>query len=539
MNTSIIKTTKLHFLGFLVLLLIACEKNQSKPSNGDVSQVKIEEILKNGTDIFERLIKTETEEQAKEELLDELLESDDVQSGKTIDQGIYLTFSDGTQGGIMLNGNDDPEFNEVPETPERESLDLRPSVQSKSQPVISNTIFLNPHYSERKRYADWLINKYKIYFPVAGYEEPEIYINEECTLDKFASLGNYGIIHIYSHGIKISDQYVLLLTGEPLNIATTTKYSEDIKANKILRFRLMTGKNVYVITPDFIKDNNDFKDKNKLVFGGFCYSFLGGWPQMFYDGYEGGYFGFSNSVYTDKNVKWAEDLFYNLSNPYNFEPKRAIDWRNTTALNNTYTDDKGEDVSIKYMGLTDLALWKWETTIWNFKYFRFSIKVNALLEKEDLSTVRRDNYLLHECTGTGTFNVDTFIGKSQHWDNDGRKSTGSMRFVVDPFTYKISNFEISDTTIASYLINETDMMHCKINEIPYVSSLDPFVDGADFMLKGEAITDKTKSLTDFYYLEKDSVISWDSIVHITHSEKLLDYMVDENSEIKLELLPQR
>ncbi|MFB6342935.1 hypothetical protein ACE1ET_14500 [Saccharicrinis sp. FJH62] len=529
MNASVIKKIELTLVGFMgILLLPSCEKEKSGLPAAEITEENIEGILEEGFNQYEDLITTESPETAKRATLDKLVKSDYVTSGKVIDQGIFITFSDGTQGGILTDGEDGPEYDKIPETPERETSVKSSKIQNQSPPLITKTIFLNPHYYERKKFADWLINKYKSYFPIAGYEEPEVYLNEKCTLDKFASLGDYGIIHIYSHGIKISEDTVLLLTGEPINSASTTKYSDEIKSKTVFRFRLRTAKNVYVVSPDFIKKNNNFKDENKLVYGGFCYSFLGGWPQMFYDNYKGGYFGFNNSVYTDKNVKWAEDLLYRLSYPYNFEPETAMTWRYNTSLGSSYINNENEDVSIKYMGLNDLTLWQWETALWEHKFYRFTVKVDATIQTNNGAVILKNDTIIHQCTGQGTFSGNIYSGASLQWSTNKESYGGHLTFNIDPITFNITNFTISDTTGYSlWGITETDIMKCNLSELPYSSSADPFVDGAYFLLIGDAINDNLSFLSDYLYQNVNGK---------EKTETLINFSVDENSEIRFELL---
>lgn len=510
----------------------ACtDKNEPAINEDDLSQNSIVDVLDSGMKAFENAVSSTDPEQAKEASRSDLLKSELVREAEVLHQGILVTFSDNTQGFIMTDALDAPEYDKIPDTPERSTHLKSQNSLNQSPPGIKKTIFINPHYYERKKFADWLIDTYNSYLPMAGYEKPDVYLNQECTLDLLTCLGDYGIIHIYSHGIKFSGNVVYLLCGEKINTTTTNKYRDYIKTLDVLPIRIKDVGILYMVSPDFISDHNEFKDENKLVYGGFCYSFLGGWPQMFYENYEGGYFGFDNAVYTDMNVKWAKDLFYNLSYPYNFEPENALNWRFNTTLGNSYLNNDVEEVSIKYMGLSNLTLWEWETNVWNHKYFEFSVKIDATLQLKDGSVKVVRDTVIHQCTGEGSFTQNTYAGKSLRWRTYKEAWGGYLSFVLNPISYSISDFSISDTTGYNLMeVYESDMMQCSVSELPYASTTDPFVDGADFVLKGDEMKNRIKQLSDYFYQKTgDTEIS----------ERLIDYSISDNSEIRFQLLWSR
>lgn len=531
-------------ISLMLLFFTSCTDDEPlSVTNDKITPENIETLLDNGFEMYESLLSSRTKEDAKEATLNDLLKSEYVVSGEEVKQGVFLVFSDGSKAAILTDGDDAAEHDTIPETPVDFAAIQDHSIVHKSLPLQTKTILLNPHYYERKRYTNWLVSKYNSYFPLAGFKMPEVYVNQDCTLDKFASLDEYGIVHIYSYGIKSSDGTVYLLTGEKINAATNLKYKDDILADNIMKIRAKMLGTVYMIRPEFVQNQNDFSEKKPLVYGGFCHSYEGNWPQLcnIYHTEKSiaGYFGFDNSVYTTKNVEWANDLFLNLTNADHFEPREAFYWRANTTLGSSYLNRDGKTVTIRYIGDRDLKLWQWENTLWGYKYYKFTIRVNALVQQEDGTFIRKNDFLLHECTGKGAFTNHRFIGKGYRYRNDGKVSIGSIDFTLDPVNLMISDFTISDTTSCVFMdIDEKNEMQCKLSELPYASTTDPYIDGALFSLKDEAIIEKTDTIYAYYFLKKDSIISTGfpiETIEVIQSYKLLDFTVNGNSAITLEL----
>ena len=123
---------------------------------------------------------------------------------------------------------------------------------------------------------------YNDIFPRVGFTKPEIYLNGKATLDLFTSLSGYGIIHIYSHGwawpSKWNTTEVYLMTGETIDPVTSQKYEKELYDGNIPLIKNHGTFEHYWLHPDFFASKNNFEKDSTIFYGGFCFSFLGGWP---------------------------------------------------------------------------------------------------------------------------------------------------------------------------------------------------------------------------------------------------------------------
>lgn len=227
---------------------------------------------------------------------------------------------------------------------------------------------INPTYWERSEYAAPLIQYYlNNCFPKVGFDFPIHYLNWTGTLDIFSQLSGYGIIHIYSHGAAWPNnkniQEVYLLTGESASDNTTKKYWNDIKSGNIFlgltKVSNSETANVYWISEKFIASHNDFSKDTVLFYGGFCYSFLGGWDQLYKKFAKGSYFGFDWSVWTDMNANWAKSLIDSLCDTLRRPPYNPEKWMTgPNPAKSYYDNDDKKTVHIEYVGDATLTLWK-------------------------------------------------------------------------------------------------------------------------------------------------------------------------------------
>ena len=235
-------------------------------------------------------------------------------------------------------------------------------------------VLLNPSYWERSFYTDQLINQYTNRFlPRVKFSLENVYKNEEATVDRFTELDGYGIIHIYSHGwawpkaATMTDVY--LMTGEEANDYTTEKYAlrmltgDIFVANAIVDITGTdtTRKNLYFINEAFVASKNDFSKDTVLFYGGFCFSFLGQWPNIATTFAKGAYFGFDWSVLTDKNANWASYLVAQFSDTNTLPPCNPPTYMHNSPEKSYYYD--GRTVSIKYVGDPKLTLFRDTTRV--------------------------------------------------------------------------------------------------------------------------------------------------------------------------------
>ena len=303
--------------------------------------------------------------QAIKKLQEFFLDDTTVTSATIGSQGIAVQYSNGMRGGIFLN----PEDNADTQPPAVKPLEKVSASSSGTTSLVNNikVILLNPSYWDRSEYTDPMVSNYQKWLPLPGFTLQNIYKNTEATVDRFTGLSGYGIVHIYSHGWAWPDKNdlkeVYLKTGEVANLVTSAKYWKDIVTGDITAFLAQTGpsirENVYYLSPKFIENHNDFSKDTVLFYGGFCYSYLGSWSQLYKKFAGGCYFGFTWAVYTSKNAGWATSLIASLADTLPGEPNNSAKWWGGTNPPKSYfyTPDNAW-VSIVYTGDPNLTLWK-------------------------------------------------------------------------------------------------------------------------------------------------------------------------------------
>jgi hypothetical protein len=187
---------------------------------------------------------------------------------------------------------------------------------------------------------------------------------EDCTLDAFANLDDYGYIHIMSHGVPwpYPDSYekVYLMTGETPSETVCEKYSEMIKSDDLIGiFSTGLARNVFCISPEFIMKYNDFSQDTVLFYGSFCFSFMGNWPDLVNKFANGAYFGYDWAVRVGKDVEYVNSLFDHLSDKQQPIPWTTEKWFTETPEipKQYYADDHERMIQLQYTGNTELALW--------------------------------------------------------------------------------------------------------------------------------------------------------------------------------------
>lgn len=302
---------------------------------------------------------------AKDSLVNILLADPNVQTAQSNSQGILVQYTNGMRGGILLNPEDGEDAAGLSSQYKLGSA-LGGDPGPGHKPSSKRTIFLNPSYWERQPWANPLTATADAAFAKAGYNAFEKYVNAQCTIDKFTSLSGYGIVHIYTHGIawpnKNNIQEVYMLTGEAFSQATTDKYFADIKAGKIPIVVYVDG-NKYCISPSFFARHNNFSDDTTLVYGGFCYSGLGGWKDTLIQvAKAGAYVGFDWHVLTNMNSAWARHMYSHMCDTSALAPMTIGEWQSADPdTGNTYFDNEvacKKWVTVWNYGYTDLVLWR-------------------------------------------------------------------------------------------------------------------------------------------------------------------------------------
>ena len=288
------------------------------------------------------------------------LENPAVDWGQVGSQGIAVSYKNGMVGGIFLDSQDHPDIDV--DFPEKVQPDRQASQPGQAKATPKKAIFLNPHYADRVVYADRLIEMYENRLEPAEYDELEVYLGSEATLEMFTELTGHRIVHIYSHGWawpnETDIQEVYLMSGEAWSAAAYDQYYQEIEDGKIPLVRYHGQGDVFFVSPAFIYQHNNLDD-DTLFYGGFCYSFLGSWPQtMVVDEGVGGYFGFDWSVLTAWNVFWSGNLMLDLLNDVASPRNNVNDWVNNEAPK--WYQFENRVVHINYQGNQRLILFDTE-----------------------------------------------------------------------------------------------------------------------------------------------------------------------------------
>jgi len=282
-----------------------------------------------------------------------------VESATISSQGISVQYDNGMRGGLFLRAKDD----RTQETGIMQDAGSQMNKSSNLKSLVNKRkmILINPHYYERSFFTDQIFDITSSNISRAGYELSAFYKNTEAKVDRFTELSGYGIIQIYSHGWawpkekNITDVY--LLTGETANTTTSKKYWSELKTGNIPIMKI-AGANKYLISPEFIHKYNDFSKDTVLFYGGFCYSFLGDWPDIIESFADGAYVGFDWSVYTFRNANWAVNSMAMMSDTSKATPFTLEQWMQNNAMEKSYDNpDDNRVVEIHYVGDGKLTLW--------------------------------------------------------------------------------------------------------------------------------------------------------------------------------------
>jgi hypothetical protein len=347
-----------------------------------------------------------------------------VESAGTNSQGIYVEYTSGTRGGIILDYREDS----LGTTPALEIAQRPaggfPRLATEVVPADERTVILNPHYLDRENYTRDILDCYDALLPTVGFLEPERYFLQECTLNKYTFLEHYGIIHFYSHGWawpwEHNIQTVYLMTGEEVNDATTNLFWRDICSGDV---PLVIGEHghKYFVSPDFIAAYNDFSPDTTLIYGGFCYSSLGGWPATMIAAGAAGYFGFDWSVRTNWNAYWARAIISYMADTLYLHPLTVGQWiYYTPKVPKVYEDETAPygTVALLYNGNSNLALYhdrvEIDLTSMNEVWIDLMVDIDW--------TCDRTNLMLHRLVRPVSITSRVYEQEWQYW----RVFTGSI-----------------------------------------------------------------------------------------------------------------
>lgn len=360
---------------FYVLILtfnfifINCSKDENpvKPpeTQSDLTYTHILEVQENLNNILTNLLTRLDTISALDSVRKLFLKDTLVSNAYFDDQGLNVQYKNGVRGGIFVDGADNEQVLDKPIKHQKNNNLKYLQKESLTIPTSKKVLFINPHYHERSSLlfdVDFFV-RYLDNFDMVKYD---IFnkLDNDATLDVFANMSSYGYIHIYSHGRswpnKTNLSEVYLLTGEKVSNATNNKYADDINAgNIIIQFSRSTNANTYFINPTFIAKYNNFQESGSLIYGGFCFSFLGNWAnQLVTNAKAKVYMGFDWSVSTKFNIDLAMILSDLLCWDDSLAPQTVGSFMiDSTVKKTRWSTKEHRWVTLKYNGASDFALW--------------------------------------------------------------------------------------------------------------------------------------------------------------------------------------
>ena len=359
---------KILFILPFLLWMAGCSKDeptQSKSNNDVKNKVAGVVAYQDSIDLQLSRLFTEMDTTAALDSLRKVILADgDVESADVTEQGVLIEYKSGIIGGIFVDPQDDPDgtvFN-IDKKSGNESLLHKVSVDT---PSSVKTVFVNPHYTERVGYANAILELYNTEFPMLGYEAPDTYLDDAATVDVLANLGQYGIVHVYSHGFRYMKNgqlvEIFLMTGESVNDVTTAKYKAEIISGELPIIKDHENRPIYFVVPKFISDFNDFTNSKTIFYGGFCYSFLRSWPEkIITEAGAGAYVGFDWSVRTNWNAFWAQSLFSKMTDQSKTSPVTVNQWFGDTTIPKKYWNEKYTlwvSIAKKQADNKDMGMW--------------------------------------------------------------------------------------------------------------------------------------------------------------------------------------
>ncbi len=378
----------------MLALFINCSKKESNTDYPDDIRIKIESITSLQTSIFESfenfLSETDTMS-ALDSVITFFEENSEVEWTEKNLSGISVQYKSGIRGGIYLGSRRDHDGEDF-------SIDLTLENTNKSTenfkstqannyciPPTLRTTMIAPAYSEFMLAVDTLLELHDAGFARTDFWRPEVELDGDASVEKFVFLENYGVIMLYSHGVAWPShnniKEVYLQTGELVNNATNSRYWRYINEGEIPILHGYEG-NLYFIGPEFIKKYNHFENDSTLIYGGFCFSGLGSWPEIMLEIGAAGYWGFDWSVSSSKCDKYEYLLIDELTDTKRSKPVTCGSFMDLLVQHgfNSYFDRKYKrNVGIHYYGESNLALWEPDIPATEFPYTKceFDISVRA------------------------------------------------------------------------------------------------------------------------------------------------------------------
>lgn len=351
----------------------------------DTPQMEINDVIdiqNNAGSIIDNLFSTGLDTVAVKDSLASFFRNDDsVENVWVNPEGVAVEYKNGLRGGIFFSPFTNSNAGKL-NTKESKTKEKQIKLDKDVVPLISpkKTILLDSSYEEFQGqhtvFGDSNADLEKI--KLDGLIQKK---DNDAKLSEYKNLSRYGIVHFLGHGWawpvepdKTGFSEVYLLTGEEVTDSdiVNNKYTGD-EAKKVLLVGLYCyskdnieyKQNRVWISPQFISDNNTFNNDSTAVYGGFCYSYEGGWPNEIVNSAKAEvYVGYTWSVAVEEDAKWARVYYDDLCGTQMDNPMSVYDWYHALEMINdqdsyiSYTNKKGHEVAVNYYGNKDFQFWK-------------------------------------------------------------------------------------------------------------------------------------------------------------------------------------
>jgi hypothetical protein len=343
---------------------------------------------------LESLAESVGDESAKEQMAATIAEDPSVAWTEVTPQGVLVQYANGGSGILVLDalngageGGDDIPASAV-------SFRAAQSTTDDVKPVVAKVLYIQAAYDELKGNQDWVFREWQESFARIGEVTVDKYLNDQCTIDRYFALNGYDFVYFGGHGWqrehkKTGAQEVYLLTGELSDESFMRRYSKEWAVGQWVfgsytpRRGVNEGKRTWRawIGPGWLAAGLktsakaspqplDLWGEGPLVWGGFCFSYLGSWQAVTVDGAgASGYLGYDWSVLAYDDSTYAIDLVRNMCDTTLIGPMEIGFWLDNTDLSEddleiNDPDDPTEDVwrtvTLQYHGTPNVIFWERE-----------------------------------------------------------------------------------------------------------------------------------------------------------------------------------
>jgi hypothetical protein len=321
-----------------------------------------------------QLMATQSPESARNQMVQRLSADPMVEQVAKSLQGLSVQYKNGLRAAIMLDPRDRPQT--TAQTSGAKAFVPNSLVLKAVGPDAGarKTLFMDPHYWERKDEADQIVQTANARFLASGLEPFVQYLGTDCTLDRYQNLQDYSVVHLTGHAWPYPSeenvQEVYLMTGEPADPFMIGLFKlGGLIPDEILPVNIVFGSSdkkqaLFFISPRFIARWNNFNDQKTLLYLGFCYSGKGTWRDTMDTGAQAGAsISFDGAVPAASNASWALSMYNNMGDRTGAGPASVGSWYDNVGRQVQFYDlDKDRNVqlytvNILLTGDPQLTLW--------------------------------------------------------------------------------------------------------------------------------------------------------------------------------------